>query len=101
VAKVEWANVVEPKDVIGVAVRDQHCIEMSQAMSQRLLAKVRRRINNYGLLGVFDQHSQSQAIEGTPVDVPVPRNVSFIRLRVQKSFSIFHFPFPGKRRMLP
>jgi hypothetical protein len=43
--------------------------------------------------------SQSQAIEGTPVDVPVPKKVSFIL--VQKpivfhlSFDIFHWPFAG------
>ena len=35
------------------------------------------------------QVSQSQAIEGTPVDVPVPRKVSFITL--QKT--IFHLSF--------
>src|SRR6266849_9229626 len=50
----------------------------------------RRRLSRESL----DVHvSQSQAIEGTPVDVPVPKNVSFIRLRVQKSFSIFPLPF--------
>src|SRR2546422_7804449 len=42
--------------------------------------------------------SHSQAIEGTPVDVPVPRKVSFILAQkkpriVHSSFDIFHWPF--------
>jgi hypothetical protein len=50
------------------------------------------------------QVSQSQAIEGTPVDVPVPRKVSFIfvsnqiKLIFHLSFLIFHF---GSRVVSP
>jgi len=36
------------------------------------------------------QVSQSQAIEGTPVDVPVPRKVSFMFVGLQLKD---HFPF--------
>src|SRR5438552_18043840 len=36
------------------------------------------------------QVSQSQAIEGTPVDVPVPRKVSFM---ADQKLIIFHFSF--------
>src|SRR6185503_20708302 len=43
------------------------------ACSMRI--ETRKRLSR----GSFDvQVSQSQAIEGTPVDVPVPRNVSFM-----------------------
>src|SRR5205809_7396939 len=48
--------------------------------------------------------SHSQAIEGTPVDVPVPRKVSFILAQkkpriVHSSFDIFHWPFADPIRV--
>jgi len=60
--KVERPNVVEPKDVIGVTVRDQHGVEMLQSITQSLLAKVSRGIDDHGLPGVFDQDRDAQTL---------------------------------------
>src|SRR5207302_703602 len=60
--KVERTNVVKSKDVIGMTVRDQHGIEMLQPITQRLLAKVSRGIDDDGLPGVFDQYRDAQAL---------------------------------------
>jgi len=54
-AKVQRPNVVETKDVIGVAMRDQHSVEMFQPLAQSLLAKIGRGVNDNGFGGVFDQ----------------------------------------------
>src|SRR6266536_1277320 len=43
------------------------------------------------------QVSQSQAMEGTPVEVPVPKKVSFIEVRKDYlTFVIGHFPFTNR-----
>src|SRR5437660_6643190 len=60
--KVERPNVVEPKDVIGMTVRDHDGVEMLQSITQSLLAKVSRGIDDHGLAGMFDQHRDAQAI---------------------------------------
>ena len=79
--------------MIGVAMRNQDCIEPLQTITQRLLAKVGRSVdqNDWPACSMRMetrkrlsrgssevQVSHSQAMEGTPVDVPVPRNVSFM-----------------------
>jgi len=55
-AKVQRSNIVEAEDVISVAMCHQHGVEVFQAMTQGLLAKISRGVNNYGLAGVFDQN---------------------------------------------
>src|SRR5437870_1742915 len=52
--KVERTDVVEAKDVIGMTVRYQHGVEMLQPITQRLLAKVSRGIDDHSLPGMFD-----------------------------------------------
>ena len=94
--KVQRADVVETKNVIGVTVSDQNSVEMLQSEAQRLLAKVGRRIDENGRpacsmmietlrrlsRGSSEmQVSHSQPIDGTPVEVPVPKKVSFISPR--------------------
>ena len=89
---------------------------MTQANLQSLLAKVTGGIDDDGLSGVFDQNrhaqafvagsaevqvSQSQAIEGTPVEVPVPRKVSFISSLVRKPASLFGGPPDGNQFQSP
>jgi hypothetical protein len=95
-AKIQRPNVIESENVISVTVRDEDRIEVFQANFQGLLSKVTRRIDNDGSpacsistetrrrwsRGSSEVHvSQSQAIEGTPVEVPVPRKVSFMKSR--------------------
>ena len=45
VAKIQGTNIVEPKDVIRMAVCNQDCIEMFQAVAQSLLPEVGRSID--------------------------------------------------------
>src|SRR2546430_15879371 len=60
--KVERPNVVEPKDVIGMTVRDQHCVEMLQSVTQSLLAKVSRGIDDHRFPCMFYQYRDAQAL---------------------------------------
>src|SRR2546428_1120582 len=60
--KVERTNVVEAKDVVGMTVRDQHGVEMLQTITQSLLAKVSRGIDDHGLPGMFDQYRDAQPL---------------------------------------
>jgi hypothetical protein len=53
--KIQWPDVIKPKNVIGMTMSNQDRIEMSQARAQRLLAKVGRSINDDRLAGVFNQ----------------------------------------------
>jgi hypothetical protein len=55
VAKVQGTNVVETKNVIGVAMSYQHAIQPLQTEPQRLLTKIRRGINEYSLTIMFDE----------------------------------------------
>ncbi len=52
--KVQRPDVVETKNVIGMAVRDQNGVEMFQPEAQRLLTKIGRRIDQHGASGMFD-----------------------------------------------
>ena len=45
VAKIERANVVESENVVDVAMRDQHRVQMPDARPQSLLPKVDRRVD--------------------------------------------------------
>ena len=47
--------------MIGVAMRDQDRVEMLQTISQGLLTKVCRSVNDDGLAGMLDQHGHAQA----------------------------------------
>ena len=60
--KIQRSDIVEAEDVIGVTVSHQHSVEMLQPLSQGLLAKVSRGINDDGLAGVFDEDRYAQAL---------------------------------------
>ena len=92
--RVEAADLVEPEDVIGVAVREEDGVDAADAERQRLRAQVgsgidQQRVPVVGLdedrrapapiarIGRIDRSAQSQPIIGTPCDVPVPRKVIF------------------------
>src|SRR5258707_7093126 len=53
-AKIERSNVIEAEDVVGVTMSHQHRVEMFQTMTQSLLAKISRSINDNGLARLFD-----------------------------------------------
>jgi hypothetical protein len=53
-AKIQRSNVIETEDVVGVTMSHQHCVEMFQAMTQSLLAKIGRSVNDNDLARVFD-----------------------------------------------
>src|SRR6266545_259739 len=61
VAKVKRANVIESKDVVGVAMRHQDRVKTLQSIKQSLLAKVSRSVHDHSLPGMFDQHRHPQA----------------------------------------
>src|SRR5438132_759428 len=63
VAKVERANIVQSENVIGVAVCDQDRVEMLQAMTQSLLAKVGGSIDDDCLAAVLDQNRDAQTFD--------------------------------------
>src|SRR5688500_16256307 len=46
--KVQRPDVIQTKDVIGMAMRDQNRIEMLQTKAQRLLTKISRRVDEHG-----------------------------------------------------
>ena len=54
VAKIQRPNIVEPKDVIGVTMRHHHRVKVLESVTQGLLAKVRRSIDDYGLARMLD-----------------------------------------------
>ena len=52
--KVQRPNVIETKNVIGMTVSNQNCIEMFQTKSQCLLSKIGGGVDEYGAAGMFD-----------------------------------------------
>jgi hypothetical protein len=54
--KVQRANVVKTKNVIGMTVSNENCVEPFQAEAQRLLTKVRRRIHEHRAPRVLDNN---------------------------------------------
>jgi hypothetical protein len=54
IAKVQGPNVVKTEDVISVTMGYQYRVESLQPVSQSLLPKVGRGINQYGLAAVFN-----------------------------------------------
>jgi len=60
--KIQRANVVETKDMIGVTVCNENCVKVSQANLQSLLAKVARSVDDNRLAGVLDQNGNAQSL---------------------------------------
>src|SRR5258706_6995160 len=52
--KIERSNVIEAEDVVCVTMSHQHRVEMFHTMTQSLLAKISRSINDNGLARLFD-----------------------------------------------
>lgn len=61
VLEVEGPNIIQPKHVIGVAMRNQQRIQLGQFGAQGLLPKVGRNINHDVLAFVFDQQTGAQS----------------------------------------
>src|SRR2546423_18862 len=61
VAEGQGADVLESSDVVGVAVRDEHGVEVLDALTKRLLPEIGRRVNEYRLAVVLDEHGDAQA----------------------------------------
>src|SRR2546423_2464118 len=61
VAEVQGAYVVESEDVVGVAVRDENGVEVLDVLTKRLLPEIGRRVNEYRLAVVLDEHGDAQA----------------------------------------
>jgi hypothetical protein len=90
--RVEPPHVVDPEDVIGVAVREEDRVDAADAVAQRLQPQVgpaststrapaspRRSTGGARVARIGrPADAQSQPIMGTPCDVPVPRNVTLI-----------------------
>ena len=57
--KIERANIVETENMVGVAMRDQDGVKTLQSISQGLLAKVGRSVNQNRLAGMFDENGDS------------------------------------------
>jgi hypothetical protein len=62
VTKIQRPNIVEAENVVGVTMRYQDRIEMLQSLTQGLLTKVSRSIDNYGLTRVFDEDRYAQTL---------------------------------------
>ena len=56
ITKIQRANIVETKNVVGVAMRNQDRVEPLQAIAQGLLAKVGGSIDENRLTGMFDEN---------------------------------------------
>ena len=95
--EAERAQVVHAQDVIGVRVGVKDSVYAGEAVAQRLLAKVRAGVDDHHTLSARAasrqrrssdgrsrrsrgsaevQTAQPQPSVGTPIEVPVPRNVS-------------------------
>jgi hypothetical protein len=72
ITEVERSNIIKTKNVVGMTVCNQNGIK-SLACSMR--TETRNRLSR-GSTEV--QVSHSQPMDGTPVEVPVPRKVSFM-----------------------
>ena len=51
--EVERPHVVEPHDVIGVRVREQHRVQPVEVRAQRLRAEIRRRVDHHVVAAVL------------------------------------------------
>jgi hypothetical protein len=60
--KVDRSNIVESKDVVHVAMCNQDRIEPANSLTQRLLSKIGRRVDEYCLLSVFDKDGRPQSL---------------------------------------
>ena len=96
--KAERAQIVHAQNVVGVGVGIKHRVHARQAGAQGLLAEVRAGVDDHhplrsAVFGPFQRTStegrsrrscgsaevhtaQAQPSVGTPIEVPVPRNVS-------------------------
>ena len=61
VAEVQGTYIVEPEDVIDVAVRDEDRVDVADIGSKRLLPKIARCIDEDGLPGVLDEYGDSES----------------------------------------
>src|SRR5205085_12182199 len=62
VTKVERPDVVKTEDVIGMTVCDENGVEPFDLLPQRLLAEIRRRINEHRLPAMFDENGDAQTL---------------------------------------
>ena len=94
--KAERPDIVEPENVVSVAVSVEHGVDLPDALADGLLAEIRRGVDEYGVsvplhhdrrsraavVRVGDVHTrQSQPIVGTPIEVPLPSTVSVAFIR--------------------
>ena len=60
--EIEGPNVVQPEDVIGVAMRDEHRVYFFNPRAQSLLPEICRNIHQQLLARVFDQQARAQPL---------------------------------------
>src|SRR4029077_2764380 len=60
-SEVKGANVIEAHDVIGVGVSEQNRIDAFDARAQRLLAKIRRGVDQDAVILKLDINGRTQA----------------------------------------
>ena len=61
-AKIERPNIVEPKNMIYVAMRYQNRIEMADLRTQGLLAKIYRGIDKDLFIAMLDQNRNPEPL---------------------------------------
>ncbi len=61
VAEIQRANVVEPENVIDMAMRNKNRIEASDFCAKRLLAKIYRRIDKNYFIAMLDKDRDSES----------------------------------------
>src|SRR5205085_7462505 len=62
VPEVQGAYVVEAEDVVGVAVRYENGVEALDVLTEGLLSKIGRRVDEHHLAFVLDEHGDAQAL---------------------------------------
>src|SRR5436190_20980992 len=62
IPKIQGANVIKTKDVIGMTMSDEDGVEVPQTNFQSLLSKITRRVDDDCLTGMFDQNRHAQSL---------------------------------------
>jgi Tfp pilus assembly PilM family ATPase len=60
-SKIQRPNVVQAEDMVRVTMSHHHRVEVLQSVTESLLAKIRRSINDYGLARLLDENGHAQA----------------------------------------
>jgi len=61
VQEAQRTQVVDAEDMVGVGVCIEHGIQVANVLANRLLAEIRRRIDENGMSVVFHQHRRPGA----------------------------------------